>query len=99
MSSFCTAKATHIFSAKNFSIFAYHRVNFKEFLTNDIVSFEQLGPDLHRAEYTDVSCTVQYHLLLEFLFLQAQEDLDQAKRIYDELNNELHTELPEFYNR
>ena len=24
MSSFCTAKATHIFSAKNFSIFAYH---------------------------------------------------------------------------
>ena len=24
VSSFCTAKATHIFSAKNFSIFAYH---------------------------------------------------------------------------
>ena len=39
MSSFCTAKATHIFSAKNFSIFAYHIS-----LTNDIVSVEQLGP-------------------------------------------------------
>ena len=26
MSSFCTAKATHIFSAKNFSIFAYHSI-------------------------------------------------------------------------
>ena len=24
VSSFCTAKASHIFSAKNFSIFAYH---------------------------------------------------------------------------
>ena len=24
VSSFCTAKATHIFSAKNFSIFTYH---------------------------------------------------------------------------
>ena len=45
MSSFCTAKATHIFSAKNISIFAYHSVNFNELLTNDIVSFEQLGPE------------------------------------------------------
>ena len=26
VSSFCTAKATHIFSAKNFSIFAYHLI-------------------------------------------------------------------------
>ena len=44
VSSFCTAKATHIFSAKNFSIFIFG-VNFNESLTNDIVSFEQLGPD------------------------------------------------------
>ena len=45
MSSFCTAKATHIFSAKNFRIFAYQFVvNFNESLTNDVVSFEQLGP-------------------------------------------------------
>ena len=26
VSSFCNAKATHIFSAKNFSIFAYHSI-------------------------------------------------------------------------
>ena len=33
-------------SAKNFSIFVYHSdVNFNESLTNDIVSFEQLGPE------------------------------------------------------
>ena len=44
MSSFCTAKATHIFSAKHFRIFATLDVNFNESLTNDIVSFEQLGP-------------------------------------------------------
>ena len=31
MSSFCTAKATHIFSAKNFSVFAYHSI---KILTN-----------------------------------------------------------------
>ena len=45
MSSFCTAKATHIFSAKKFQhIYVSLDVNFKESLTNDVVSFEQLGP-------------------------------------------------------
>ena len=33
----------HIFSTKNFSILILD-VNFNESLTNDIVSFEQLGP-------------------------------------------------------
>ena len=38
---------SHIFSAKNFSIFAYHSdVNFNKSLTNGIISFEQLGPGL-----------------------------------------------------
>ena len=47
MSSFCTAKATHIFSAKKFQhICISLLVNFNESLTNDVVSFEQLGPDL-----------------------------------------------------
>ena len=55
MSSFCTAKATHIFSAKNsYSHFFSKKfqnicvsldVNFNESLTNDVVSFEQLGPE------------------------------------------------------
>ena len=50
MSSFCTAKATHIFSAKIIQhICVSLDVNFNESLTNDIVSFEQLGPVLvHR---------------------------------------------------
>ena len=45
MSSFCTAKATHIFSAKKIQhICVSLDVNFNESLTNDVVSFEQLGP-------------------------------------------------------
>ena len=45
MSSFCTAKATHIFSAKKFQhICVSLDVNFNKSLTNDVVSFEQLGP-------------------------------------------------------
>ena len=45
MSSFCTAKATHIFLAKKIQhICVSLDVNFNESLTNDVVSFEQLGP-------------------------------------------------------
>ena len=45
MSSFCIAKATHIFFSKKFQhIRVSLDVNFNESLTNDIVSFEQLGP-------------------------------------------------------
>ena len=40
-----SAKATHIFSAKKFQhICISLDVNFNELLTNDVVSFEQLGP-------------------------------------------------------
>ena len=47
MSSFCTAKATRIFFSKKFQhICASLDINFNESLTNDIVSFEQLGPGL-----------------------------------------------------
>ena len=45
MSSFCNAKATHISFSKKFqNICISFDVNFNESLTNDIVSFEQLGP-------------------------------------------------------
>ena len=42
------AKATHIFSAKNFSkkFCVSLNVNFNEMLTNNIISFEQLSPDV-----------------------------------------------------
>ena len=47
MSSFCIAKATHIFFSKKFQhICISLDLNFNESLTNDIVSFEQLGPVL-----------------------------------------------------
>ena len=45
MSSFCTAKATHIFSAKKFQhICESLNVNFDKSISNDVVNFEQLGP-------------------------------------------------------
>ena len=48
MSSFCTAKATHILFSKKFQhICVSLDLNFNESLTNDIVSFEQLGPGVN----------------------------------------------------
>ena len=44
VSSFCTAKATHFFSKKFQHICVSLDVNLNESLTNDIISFEQLGP-------------------------------------------------------
>ena len=43
---FANAKATHIFS-QTISIYAvYNDQSFNDMLTNDIVSFEQLGPEV-----------------------------------------------------
>ena len=48
---FANAKATHIFSAKNISIFAiFNDQSFNDMLTNNIVSFEQLGLHLLMGE-------------------------------------------------
>ena len=69
MSSFCTAKATHIFSAKNFSIFAYLDVNFNESLTNDIVSFEQLGPEFTFLIWTSTLFQIDRGLVKEEYFM------------------------------
>ena len=44
------AKATHIFFSKNISIYAiFNDQSFNNTLTNDIFSFEQLGPDFDLA--------------------------------------------------
>ena len=44
---FPNAKATHIFFSKNISIYAiFYDQSFNDTLTNDVVSFEQLGPEL-----------------------------------------------------
>ena len=43
---FANAKATHKFFSKNISIYAISNdQSFNDTLTNDIISFEQLGPD------------------------------------------------------
>ena len=43
---FANAKATNIFFSKHISIYAiFNDQSFNDTLTNDIVSFEQLGPD------------------------------------------------------
>ena len=48
VSSFCKVafvKATHIFFSQNISIYAiFHDQSYNDMLTNNIVSFEQLGP-------------------------------------------------------
>ena len=42
---FANAKATHIFFSKDISVYAiFNNQSFNDTLTNDIVSFEQLGP-------------------------------------------------------
>ena len=44
---FANAKATHIFFSKHISIYAiFNGQSFNNTLTNDIISFEQLDPDL-----------------------------------------------------
>ena len=44
---FANAKATHIFSAKNIRVYAtFNDQSFNDTLTNNIISFEQVGPDL-----------------------------------------------------
>ena len=55
MSSFCT---THIFFSKKFQHNCVSLdVNFNESLTNDVVSFEQLGPDVYsRRIKVDATC-------------------------------------------
>ena len=47
---FANAKATHIFFSKNISIYAiFNDQSFNDMLTNNIVSFEQLGPGIYSA--------------------------------------------------
>ena len=44
---FANAKATHIFFSKAISLYAiFNDQSFNNLLTNNIVSFEQLGPGL-----------------------------------------------------
>ena len=49
VSRFCKCKSYSHFFSKNISVYAiFNDQNFNDTLTNDIVSFEQLGPDLYQ---------------------------------------------------
>ena len=50
MSSFCKCKSYSHFFSKNISVYAIFDQNVNDMLTNDIVSFEQLGPEFFLSE-------------------------------------------------
>ena len=72
MRSFCTAKATHIFFCKKFQhICVSLDVNFNESLTNDVVSFEQLGPgySVNVLTFDRIKCiSLNCHFFFFFFF-------------------------------
>ena len=60
MSSFCKCKSYSHFFSKNISIYAiFNDQSFNNTLTNDIVSFEQLGPGDHNARQDPPNTTVR----------------------------------------
>ena len=63
MSSFCKSYS-HFFSKKFRHICVSLDVNFNESLTNDVVSFEQLGPDVYKDNHifkSDMTPLENYH--------------------------------------
>ena len=60
MSSFCKCKSCSHFLSKNVSVYTiFNDQSFNDRLTNDIASFEQLGPECHMLTVTDY-CLSQY---------------------------------------
>ena len=59
MSSFCKCKSYSHFFSKNISVHAiFNDQNFNDMLTNNIVSFEQLGPDDCSCSETELNTSV-----------------------------------------
>ena len=57
VSSFCKCKSYSHFFSKNISLYAiFNDQNFNNTLTNDIISFEQLGPGLDILLYITSAC-------------------------------------------
>ena len=71
MSSFCRCKSYSHFFSRNISIYAtFNDQSFNATLTNDIVSFEQLGPDALgdalESEKVDCIKTAEYLIVIKF---------------------------------
>ena len=61
VSSFCKCKSCSHFFCKNISVYAiFYDQNVNDTLTNDIVSFEQLGPDIHHRRSSIVCHKIVY---------------------------------------
>ena len=76
MSSYCKSYS-HFFSKKFQHICVSLDGNFNESLTNDIVSFEQLGPDISSNGYLEV------RLWLDYVDTQANLSLFTKTRLYN----------------
>ena len=60
--SFCTAKASHIFSTKNICVYLIlmFEILTKQTLTNDVISFEPPGPEIEMRLGNDDSLIIIY---------------------------------------
>ena len=96
MSSFCTAKATHIFFSKKIQhICVSLHINFNESLTNDIVSFEQLGPDNSHISAQNIQVDCGY--LLEPPRQDGSNEFPQSMFLSRNEKNNVYPCKPQFY--
>ena len=85
-------KATHIFS-QNISEYAiYNDQSFNDTLTNDIVSFEQLGPDIFHISAQNIDCGYS----LESLHGGGSNDYPQSMFLSRNKNNNVYPCKPLF---
>ena len=91
VSSFCSAEATHIFSAKNIRILYIESAKtVNEMTLNELVSFEQLGQDLNLGPLdlqSDTLPTRLWRYPLHYLFVL---------RFYGPFNPMRHVERSQF---
>ena len=81
MSSFCTAKATHIFFSKKFQYICVSLdLNFNESLTNDVVSFEQPGPEHYKERRSQQHCDL-FRVTVEENFFFYKETAKNTKNM------------------
>ena len=63
VSSFCKCKSYSPFFSKKISVNAiFNDQSFNDMLTNDVVSFEQLGPDIKELWCLNVLCKYGYYV-------------------------------------
>ena len=80
---FANAKTTHIFFCKNISIYAISKdQSFNNTLTNDIFSFEQLGPEVQRRAHLHGANLMRTYKLTSKRFSTEPTNLIKHKNWY-----------------